>query len=155
VNRKDLSEPVVSWRQEIAEAPFIAAVIGPDGEIETVSPGLLREIGCGQSDLRGKRLDEAFEGELPSLYSKLCDEGLFDERVETVESAEVYSFRRATGGLKDFPVHTLSWWRRGEDGRPRWILNGARIRPLELRALREEFGGQIRIVSETQGLLGG
>lgn len=155
VRPEELSSPVFGWRQFIAEMPAIAAVINSHGEIETVSAGFMRELGCEEADLSTATVDEFFEGDLPALYSTLCDQGLFDERIETVESADVFSCRRNGRTMPGIPVHSMSWWRRGEDQRPRWILNGARITAEEFQALRQELGGQIRVHDEFEGLQGG
>lgn len=146
VRQEDLSAPMVGWRQFIADQPAIAAVLDERGVFETVSLGLARELGCAASELTGLSVDACFAGDLPALFSKLCDQGLFDERIETVESADVYSFQRSEGERLEFPVHAMSWWRRGEDRKPRWILNGARISKADFLSLREEIGGQVRVL---------
>ncbi len=146
VRLEDLSEPLVGWRQSIAETPAFAAVITEAGIIENLSAGLARALGCQSRELEGQPLDACFSGDLPALYSRLCEHGLFDERVETVESIDQYSFQRADGEHVSFPVHALSWWRRGEDRAPRWILNGARVSDADFEVLRREFGDQTRVL---------
>jgi transcriptional regulator with XRE-family HTH domain len=146
VAQETLSTPMVGWRQFVTDQPAIAAVIDPDGQIETVSVGMIRETGIARGDFEGQRIDEVFSGDLLKLFSWLSTTGFFDERVETVESAERYCFHRPDGAEDSFCVHNMHWWRRGEDRRPRWILTGARVDEAELDALREEFGGQARIM---------
>ncbi|MBR9825196.1 MAG: helix-turn-helix transcriptional regulator [Alphaproteobacteria bacterium] len=155
VRPEDLSSPVVGWRQFIAEMPAIGAVIDETGVFENVSAGFIREMKCSEQDLVSKRVEEVFEGDLPALFSSLKNHGLFDERIETVESVDIFSCRRNSGSRSEIPVHCMSWWRRGEDQRPRWILNGAKITSEEFRALRQELGGQIRVLEEIVGLQGG
>ncbi|WP_300531000.1 helix-turn-helix domain-containing protein [Maricaulis sp.] len=146
VEQETLATPMVGWRQFVTDQPAIAAVIDPDGRIETVSVGLIRETGIGRADMEGQRIDGVFSGDLLKLFSWLSTIGFFDERVETVESADRYCIHRPDGAEDSFCVHNMHWWRRGEDRRPRWILTGARVDEAEFEALREEFGAQARIM---------
>ncbi len=144
VSPEELSAPMIGWRSYIAETPAIAGVISASGILETVSVGMERETGLERASCEGRDLSQSFSEGLPQLFLLLKSIGFFDERVETVESVDKYVLCNGPRKGESLFVHSMNWWRRGEDLRPRWVFSGAQISEEEFEDLQKEFGSQIR-----------
>lgn len=141
---ESLSAPMVGWREYIADVPAIAAVISGEGILETVSVGMVRETGLARASCEGQALTHSFSRGLPDLFLRLESIGFFDERIETVESVDKYVLCDGSRTGDTLFVHSMNWWRRGEDLKPRWVFTGARVSEQEFETLQAEFGSQIR-----------
>ena len=145
VEPEALAAPMVGWREYITEMPAIAAVVSADGILETASVGMVRESGLERRELEGFPVSDSFASEHPGLFFTLKSNGFFDERVETVESVDKYEVCKGERKGETLLVHSLNWWRRGEDLKPRWVFTGALVTEDEFAALQNEFGSQVRI----------
>ncbi|WP_233352682.1 helix-turn-helix transcriptional regulator [Maricaulis alexandrii] len=134
--------PLVGWRAFVAQQPGLAAVVDRTGSLETVSQGMARLLEQPADQIEGKYIDEVFSGDLPQLFIRLKNARFFDEAVETVESADNYSFVDKNGHGVRHCVQGLHWPHRGEDGEIRWMLTGARIPQAEFERLRRILAGQ-------------
>lgn len=139
-----LSAPMVGWREYIAETPTIAAVVSCEGILETASVGMVRETGLVRASCEGRALDRSFSSGPPEIFLRLKSIGFFDERIETVESVDKYVLCDGSRTGDTLFVHSMNWWRRGEDLKPRWVFTGAQVSEEEFEALQTEFGSQIR-----------
>lgn len=138
--------PLVDWRSYTAVFPGLAAVISQSGVIETASRGLLAHMQRTRDTIEGQAISDVFQGDLPELHARLDSIGFFDERHESVESADKYCFVDKNGCDASCWVHGLHWPHRGEDGKVRWMLSGARIDEAEYRELRALLSGKMNPV---------
>jgi transcriptional regulator with XRE-family HTH domain len=143
----DAATPLVDWRSYTAAFPGLAAVISQTGMIETASRGLLALMDRTRDSVEGQALADVFRGDIPELHERLNSIGFFDESHESVESADKYCFVDKNGCDASCWVHGLHWPHRGEDGKVRWMLSGARIDEAEYRELRTILSGRIHPVS--------
>lgn len=144
VSPEELSAPMIGWRSYMAETPAIAGVVSSSGILETISVGMERETGLERSACEGQELSRSFSEGLPQLFLRLKSIGFFDERVETVESVDRYVLCDGPRKGETLYVHSMNWWRRGEDLQPRWVFSGAQVSGDEFEDLQKEFGSQIR-----------
>ncbi len=141
----EASVPLMGWRAFVAQQPGLAAVIDRNGILETVSEGLGRMLERPAASLEGEYIDDVFSGDLLQLFQRLKSARFFDEAVETVESADNYSFVDKNGHVVRHCVQGLHWPHRGEDGDIRWMLTGARITQAEYERLRRSLAGQVEM----------
>lgn len=139
---------MVGWRDFVQQNPTMAGVVDETGIVETVSEGVLREIGAGRSDFEGRHIAEILEGDLLALFDQLSAAGLFEGKIAGAETASTVCFRRRSGGMTRLHVHGLHWSRPGRDGRIRWIACGAPVDEEEFLSLCSDLGGQIEIISK-------
>lgn len=139
---------MVGWRDFLRQNPTMAAVVDETGIIETVSEGVLRELGVERSDIEGRHIAHSLEGDISALFERLSAEGLFDGKIEGAETASTVCFRRPSGAVTRLHLHGLHWSRRGRDGRMRWIACGAPVDEEEFLSLCSDLGGQIEIISK-------
>jgi transcriptional regulator with XRE-family HTH domain len=142
-----VSVPLIDWRSHTAAQPGIAGVVDRAGMIETASVGLLRLLGRDRGEIDGKRLDDVFDGGPPELFQTLLSAGFFDGRLESVESADLYSFVDGSGQMTSCCIEGLHWPHRGENGDIRWMLSGARIGADDYEALCREMAGKVTLVT--------
>ena len=142
-----VSAPMIDWRSHTAAQPGLAAVIDRNGVIETASEGLLRLLGRERAGLDGQRIDDVFKGDLPELFQTLLSSGFFDGELESVESADRYTFVDDGGRVTGCCAEGLHWPHRGEDGEIRWMLSGARVDEADFEALCRELAGKVALVT--------
>lgn len=140
-----VSAPLVDWRTHAANQPGLAAVIDRDGRIETASAGLLRLLSLPRNRVEGRMLDTLFTGDIPRLFKRLSGAGLFDEALESVESADRYCFAGDDGRTVECCVQGLHWPHRGEDGNIRWILTGAVVGEADFARIRRAMTAQVEM----------
>jgi len=142
-----VSAPMIDWRSHTAAQPGLAAVIDRRGMLETASEGLVRLLGRERAGVEAERIDDLFSGDLPELFQTLLSSGFFDGRLESVESADRYTFVDGEGRVTSCCIEGLHWPHRGEDGEIRWMLSGARIDEADFEALRREMAGKVALVT--------
>lgn len=140
--------PMIGWREFVSQNPTMAGVVSETGIVETVSEGVLRELGAGRDDLEGRHIADILDGDFVALFDRLSAEGLFEGRIAGAETASTVCFRRRTGGMTRLHVHGLHWSRRDKDGDMRWIACGAPVDEEEFLSLCSDLGGQIEIILE-------
>lgn len=143
-----MASPLVGWRSHVAFQPGLAAVVSADGEIETASAGLIRELGSSRGKIEGQSIETLFAGDLVRLRNILIEKGFFDGALESVESADMYCLANTSQNRRIGEVHGLHWPYLGEDDQVRWMLTGARISPTEFECLRRELGGQVELTGQ-------
>jgi len=141
----EVSAPLIDWRSHTAAQPGIAAVIDRAGVIETASAGLLRLLGRDRAEVEGARLEDVVSGDLPDLFQTLGASGFFDGRLESVESADRYTFVDRGGQVRSLCIEGLHWPHTGEDGAIRWMLSGAPIDEGEYETLCRELAGKVAL----------
>jgi transcriptional regulator with XRE-family HTH domain len=143
----EVSAPLIDWRSHTAAQPGIAAVIDRSGTLETASQGLVRLLGRDRAGIEGKRIDDLFSGDLPQLFQTLLSSGFFDGELESVESADRYTFVDGEGRVTSCFIEGLHWPHRDADDEIRWMLSGACIDEADFEALCRGLAGKVALVT--------
>jgi len=146
LDEADMGSPMVAWREIASQQPAMVAVIDENGKGELVSTGVLRELNMDRSELQGTAISELFDGDMVSLFEGLKSSGFFEGKVDMVESADYIQYRKRDGSMVKFHAHGLHWPHLDEDGKIRWVASGARVSEDEFLSMRQELGGQMRIM---------
>jgi len=146
LDQADMGSPMVAWREIASQQPAMVGLINEKGFSELVSAGTLRELGLNKTSFKERSIYESFEGDFISLFEGLKAAGFFEGKVDMAESADYLQYTKPDGSKVSFFGHGLHWPHMEEDGKIRWVTSGARISEQEFKSMREELGGQMRIM---------